>query len=124
MKKYNLINGAWRTWEILTDEQNVRDMLRWFQDLETYLQGTLRRGLTLAENVDSAIETLNNIPSNVQGTIRAVASRPIEGVMVLQSTEHGSLVWSLATNGEDLNFVFETTSPTTITKLKLVIFYK
>ena len=58
------------------------------------------------------------------GGAEKIVTVNIEGVMVLQSTEHGSLVWSLATNGEDLNFVFQTASPTTITKLKLVIFYQ
>ena len=69
-KKYNLIKGLWKTWENLDIKQNVEDMMKYFQDLEKYLEAVLKRGLTLRENADVKIETQLSIPANTPITIR------------------------------------------------------
>lgn len=124
-KKYNLIKGLWKTWENLDVKQNVADMMKYFQDLEKYLEGVLKRGLTLRENADVKIETQLNVPANTPITVRfARQTKVIEGVLVLQSSSEGSLTWENASNGQDLVYTFHTSAVSTVDKIKLVIIYQ
>jgi len=125
-KKYNLIKGLWKTWENLDVKQNVSDMMKYFQDLEKYLEGVLKRGLTLRENADVKIETQLNVPANTPITVRFAgqSTKIIEGVLVLQASSEGSLTWENASNGEDLVYTFHTSVVSTVDKIKLVIVYQ
>jgi len=125
-KKYNLIKGLWKTWENLDVKQNVSDMMKYFQDLEKYLEGVLKRGLTLRENADVKIETQLNVPANTPITVRFAgqSTKIIEGVLVLQASSEGSLTWENASNGEDLVYTFHTSVVSTVDKIKLVIIYQ
>jgi len=125
-KKYNLIKGLWKTWENLDIKQNVEDMMKYFQDLEKYLEAVLKRGLTLRENADVKIETQLSIPANTPITIRFASpqTKTVEGVLVLQSSSEGSLTWDIAANGQDLVYIFHTSAVSTVEKIKLVIIYQ
>lgn len=124
-KKYNLINGLWKTWENLDVKQNVIDLMKYFQDLEKYLEGVLKRGLTLRENADVFIENGTSIPANTPITVRLAAQKKVvEGVLVLQSSSEGSITWEIASNGVDLIYTFHTSAVSVVDKIKLVIIYQ
>lgn len=124
-KKYNLIKGVWKSWENLDIKQNVVDMMKYFQDLEKYLEGALKRGLTLRENADVKLETQLNVPANTPITIRfSGQTKIVEGVLVLQASSEGSITWDIATNGQDLVYTFHTSAVSTVDKIKLVIIYQ
>ena len=119
--RYSLFKGLWDKWKKIDHKSNLEEMMQYFKELERYLSGIFMNRISLRENIFCDIREELNVTPNVNITIGGILSSTVEGVLVLQSSEPGDLIWSQS--GSDLIYRFESTAPN-IEKLKLVIFYR
>ncbi|MCW9065796.1 MAG: hypothetical protein OQJ78_05815 [Ignavibacteriaceae bacterium] len=119
--RYGLIKGLWDKWKKIDIQSNVNDLMQYFKELEKYLSTTFTGRISLRENIFCVFLENENPTPNVNITIPNFLTHPVDGIMVMESSEPGNLTWFTA--GPDLTFRFTTTSPS-IAKLKLAIFYR
>lgn len=121
--KYFLFKGLWDKWKNVGIKENVNDMLEYFKELERFLSGVFKNRISLRDNLYCEIIEQSNVMPNINIRLNNILKSPtLEGVIVLQTSEPGDLVWSQA-SPTDFVYRFESTSPS-IAFLKLVIFYR
>jgi len=115
--RWPLFKGFWDRW--LKDEDV--QLRQWLRELDSYLSRVFRNRIALRENVFCKIYEQENVPINIDFEVQGLLEFPLEGAVVLESSEPGSLTWSQS----DRNFTFRfTTASPSLAKIKICLFFR
>lgn len=115
--RWPLFKGFWDRW--LKDEDT--QLRQWFRELDSYLSRAFRNRISLRDNMFCKIYEQENVPVNIDVEVQQLLDFPLEGAVVLESSEPGSLTWSQ--REKSLTFRFTTTA-SSLGKIKLCLFFR